>query len=166
MREEDSEPFPDQPVADVVVPVAVRAQRRLGIVGMQRAQAVEADPVVEVGEQCVKTTVVGDVDAGHEEVARVEADAEPFVAPERVEDERELVERAADRSAGAGRVLHRSHVRSLQRSSTCSIAGTARSRPVVQTGTEMRADVEDDAVRLDRTGGVHRSRAWSSTLFS
>ena len=42
-----------------------------------------------------------------------------------------------------------------QRSSTCSSAGTQRASPASKPGSEVRADVEDDAVGLDRTGGVH-----------
>ena len=45
------------------------------------------------------------LDAGDEEVARVEANAEPRVAVEGVDDRRELVDRAPDRAAGTGRVL-------------------------------------------------------------
>src|SRR5580765_5625738 len=71
MREEDSQPFPDQPVADVVVPVAVRAERRLGVVGVQCTQAIQADAVVEVGEQGVEDNGIGDVDARHEQMAGI-----------------------------------------------------------------------------------------------
>ena len=49
---------------------------------------------------------VGDVDARRVPVAGVEAEPEPRVMVERVVDRGELVGRAADRAAGAGRVLH------------------------------------------------------------
>ena len=51
MREEDAELFADQALADVVVPVAVRPERRLRVVHVQRPQPVEADPLVDLAEQ-------------------------------------------------------------------------------------------------------------------
>src|SRR5580765_2307493 len=87
-------------------------------------------------------------------MAGIEADTEPFVAPDSVHDQHELVERASDRSAGAGRVLDqgpRPFVAALEH------LLDRRHRPVeadVETGAEMRADVEDDPIRLDRTGCV------------
>ena len=43
---------------------------------------------------------------------------------------------------------------SEQRSSTSRRAGTQRFTPAFKPGAEVRADVEDDAVRLDRARGV------------
>ena len=51
------------------------------------------------------------------------------MAVERVDELRELADRAADRAARAGRVLHRSHVSPPARSSVCSSAGTISSSP-------------------------------------
>ena len=48
---------------------------------------------------------LADVDARDVEVAGVEADAEPRMRVERVDDRRQLVDRATDRAARAGRVL-------------------------------------------------------------
>jgi hypothetical protein len=48
MREKDAELLAHQAVADVVVPVAVRAQGRLRVVDVQAAEPVEADPLVEL----------------------------------------------------------------------------------------------------------------------
>ena len=48
VAEEDAELLADQAVADVLVPVAVRAERRLRVVHVQAAQAVEADLAVEL----------------------------------------------------------------------------------------------------------------------
>ncbi len=73
---------------------------------MQAAQAVEPDPVVDVRHGGSENGLVGDVDAGDVPVARVEAEAEAGMVVERVVDRGELVRRAADRAAGAGRVLH------------------------------------------------------------
>ena len=71
-------------------------------------------------------------------------------------DRRELVDRAADRAAGAGRVLHQEPRRVgaelehlLHRRQHALEAG-------FEPAAEMRADVEDDAVRADRAGDLHR----------
>ncbi len=79
--EEDSEPFAHQSFADVVVPVAVRAERRLRVVDVEGAQTVEPDPVVDLGEQAIECVRIGDVVSGRVQVARVEADAEAWMAP-------------------------------------------------------------------------------------
>src|SRR4029078_5137884 len=77
--EEDRHPLADQAVAGVVVPVAVRAERRLRVVRVQAAQSVEADVAVELLQHAVELGPVGDVVARRPEVARVEADAEALV---------------------------------------------------------------------------------------
>ena len=87
-------------------------------------------------------------------MARVEADAEPRVPVERVDEDRELVDRAADRAAGAGGVLEQEPGRVGAAVEHLSSAGTQRSTPAFKPGAEVRADVEDDAVGLDRAGRV------------
>jgi hypothetical protein len=52
--EEDPELLAHQPVADVVVAVAVRAERRLRVVHVEAAQAVEADRAVESGHHPIE----------------------------------------------------------------------------------------------------------------
>jgi len=106
VAEKDAELLAEEAVADVVVPIAVRAERRLRVVHVQAAQAVEADALVEVGDQTVEHLPIGDVVARGEQVARVEADTEPLVSTGRVVDGHQLVERASDRVAGARCVLH------------------------------------------------------------
>ena len=112
---------------------------------------------VDLVEQRVERRRVGDVDAGDVEVARVEADAEPRVPVEPLVERRELLDRAADRAAGAGRVLHQEprRRRSRARAPAPSRAAT-RSSPRSKPGAEMRADVEDDAVGADRARDLHR----------
>ena len=105
MREEGAEALAELALEHVRVPVAVRAERRRRVVDVQRAQPVEPDPVVDLGERRRHGVRIADVDSRDVEVAGVEADAEPRVAVERVDERRELVDRAADRAAGAGRVL-------------------------------------------------------------
>src|SRR6185503_11529939 len=105
VREEDAELVPDEALADVRVAVAVRAEPRQRVVHVQHAEPVEPDPVVDLLDEPIELVPVGHVVAGHPEVAGVEADAEPRVRAEPVDDDRELVDRAPDRPAGAGGVL-------------------------------------------------------------
>ena len=89
-------------------------------------------------------------------MARVEADAEARVASEPLDDGRELLDRPPDRRAGARGVLDQEPGRlaaALERELEC------RKRPFearLEAGAEVRADVEDDAVGLDRAGDLHR----------
>jgi hypothetical protein len=105
MCQEDAEILAEQAFADVVVAVAVRAERRLRVVRVQRAQSVESDQLVELSEDAIELLAVGHVVAGGVEMARIEADPEPLVPVERRIERRELFHRAADRVSGAGRVL-------------------------------------------------------------
>ena len=89
-------------------------------------------------------------------MARVEAEAELRGPAEAVHDRDELVERAADRPAGAGGVLEKEPGRVGARRER---ALERRHRPGetgVEPGAEMRADVENDAVGLDRGGDADR----------
>src|SRR5512133_2199382 len=63
LRQERAEPLAHQPFADVVVTIAVRAQRGLRVVCVEETQAVEADSLVELLEQGVEHGAIGDVDA-------------------------------------------------------------------------------------------------------
>src|SRR4029079_9972776 len=67
---------------------------------------IEADARIDLTEERVPDLGVRDVDPGDEQMARVEAESEPFVASERVEDALQLVDGPADRPPGAGGVLH------------------------------------------------------------
>ena len=98
-------PAPELSVTDVLVPVAVGAQRRLGVVEVQHDEALEAAGLVERLERRVDAGRGAQVVAGLEEVRRVEADADAGVAVDRVDHRRQLVEAHAHRAAGAGRVL-------------------------------------------------------------
>ena len=106
--------------------------------------------LVDVRERLRRPRRVGDVDAGDEPVARVEADAEPRVAVEGVDEGGELVDRAAHRPSRAGGVLEdepESLVRELEQ------LAERRHRalyPAREPLAEVRADVEDDPVGADR----------------
>ena len=56
--EEDTEPFAHDSVADVVMTVAVRSERRLGVVRVQRSQSVQADAIVHVTQSGIGTVLV------------------------------------------------------------------------------------------------------------
>jgi len=129
VAEEDTEPLGEQSLEDVRVPVAVRSKWRLRVVHVQRAQPVEADRGIELVQQRVERHGVGDVDTRDVEVARVEAHAESRMPAEPLVQRRELPDRTADGSPAPAEFSIRSHVSSEHRSSTCSIAGTTRSRP-------------------------------------
>src|SRR5262245_44900198 len=105
MGEEDPELVAHEALADVVVAVAVRAERFLRVVDVQGLEAVEADLVVHVFYDAVQLPSVSYVVAGRVEMARVEADAEVRVTVEPVDDGRELVDGASDRTARSGGVL-------------------------------------------------------------
>src|SRR5262249_57662291 len=105
MSEEGAEALADQPLADVVVAVAVRAEGRFRVVRVECAKSVEAHARIDVREQRVERSAIGDVHARRVEVTRVEAEPEPLVPAERVEDRRELVEPASARAPPPGRAL-------------------------------------------------------------
>src|SRR3990170_8545533 len=96
-------------------------------------------------------------------MARVEADAEAGMSVERIEENRELVDRAADRPARAGGVLEQQPGRVR---ATVENLPQGRDAPLdagLEPRAKMRADVEDDTVRPDRArsidGGTHRRAA-------
>jgi hypothetical protein len=54
MGEERAEPLAELALADIRVPVAVRPQRGVGVVHVQRTEPVETDGVVEFAQQRVE----------------------------------------------------------------------------------------------------------------
>jgi Family of unknown function (DUF5946) len=89
----------------VGVAVAVRAERRLGVVHVQAAQAVEAHDGVELVDDRGEPLGVAHVVAAGEQMAAVEADPEPRPGAGLVDQLGELLKGPADRLTGAGRVL-------------------------------------------------------------
>src|SRR3712207_8956080 len=85
--------------------VAVGAQRRRGVVDVQRAQAVEPDDAVEVREDGVEALGRADVEPRGEQVAGVQAHREALVGSGELDHPRELLERAAQRPTRARGVL-------------------------------------------------------------
>src|SRR5205823_1280367 len=156
MREKYPEVLTEEALADVVVPVAVRCKRSLGVVHVQRPESVEADPLVDLGEHSVELLTLRHVVTGDIEMARVEAEPEALVCWQGFVESRELLDRAPDRSPGAGRVLHQQPGRlraTFERLAQCRHSALQTD---VEAGALVRAHVEDDAVGLDRAGDVHR----------
>ena len=63
MAEERREPVSNETLPHEFVPVAIRAERRLGVVGMQDAHPVKPDTRVEVYECSVERVRVRDIDS-------------------------------------------------------------------------------------------------------
>src|SRR4051812_41637672 len=70
----------DLAVAQVGVPVPVRAERRHGVVDVERPQPVEPDEAVELVEHLTERLRAAHVVAGREQGAGIEADPDPLVA--------------------------------------------------------------------------------------
>src|SRR3954454_17528129 len=104
--EEGAETLAHHPFEDIRVAVEVRSERGGAVVDMERPYAVDAEVVVDLLDERLDGLGVGDVVAGGKEMARVEADAEPRVRVEPVDEYRELVDRPPDRRTRARRVLH------------------------------------------------------------
>src|SRR5207249_1528232 len=99
---------------------------------------------------------VGHAHTGRPEVAGVETDAEPWVFAQPLVERGELLDRASDRAACSGRVLHQEP----------RLVGTELEHLLhrrqhalesrLESAAEMRADMEDDAVGADSAGDLHR----------
>jgi hypothetical protein len=164
VSEKHAELLAHQALGDAVVAIAIRAEGCLRVVDMEAADSVEADPFVDLVEEPIELIVIGDVVAGCVEVAGIEAEAEAWMSPEPVDDRRELVDGASDRSARAGRVLDEK----VRLAGAPLERGLERCRHAIesaalQPGAEMGSDMEDDAVRSDGTRrlgcGQERRRA-------
>ena len=86
--------------------VAVRTERRLRIVQMQRLQPRSAHYAIELFQRVAEALARADVVSGGEQMAGVEADAEPLVVIAGLEQRGQLLERPSERAACARRVLH------------------------------------------------------------
>ena len=93
------------PGADVRVPVAVGAERRLRVVEVQRADPPGPQLAARLAQHRVRSLRGADVIAAREQMAGVQADTEPLRAARRLDQLRELREGAPQRAARPGRVL-------------------------------------------------------------
>ena len=89
-------------------------------------------------------------------MARVETDSEAGVAVEPLPEGRELLERAADRAAGARRVLHQQPRLVRAELEHLLHRGQDALEARLEAGAEMGADVEHDPVRADPARHLHR----------
>jgi hypothetical protein len=87
------------------VAVAARAERRLRVVHVQAAQPPQADDPHVAVDHLGELVGRRDVEARREHVAGVEAQAEASVAAGELDQLAQLLERASEGAAGAGRVL-------------------------------------------------------------
>ena len=156
-RNTDS-PSPELALADVRVPVAVRAERRRGVVHVQGAQPVEPDPRVHVVERrrpapSASVTSTPDTQRWHESRQSPSRGC-PSSA---VEERRELVDRAPDRRAGAGRVLHEEprRVGAVARA-PARVAGTARASPTSNPAPRCEPTWKTTPSASIAHGDVHR----------
>src|SRR5690242_16236470 len=92
-------------VRQVLVPVAVRAERHGGVVHVDAREAVEPEVGLEVVHHPREPVVRSDVEAAGEHVAAVEAHADPLRPAAEVDELVELLERPADRASRPGGVL-------------------------------------------------------------
>ena len=72
---------------------------------MQRADAIQADLLPDLRHDRVDAAARADVIARGEQVAGIEAQADPGVPAARIEQARELLDGPPERSAGSGGVL-------------------------------------------------------------
>src|SRR5438132_4426130 len=156
VREKSPESLAHQTLEDVVVPVAVGAERHLRVVRMEDAQPLESDPARQVVEQPVEGRPVGDVDTGGVQMTRVQTDAQAFVPVEGIEDRRELLERTADRPSRARGVLEQQPGALVAALEQLLQSRHHPAQARFEARSKVRADVDDDGIRLDRTRGVHR----------
>ena len=157
VREELAELLAELALADVRVPVAIRAERRAGVVDVQRAQPVEPDRAVELasagGSAPLRSrTSTPETQRWHESRQTpsrgCRSSRSTTVASSSIE--RPIVPPAPAEFSSS------SHVRSEQSSSTSRERRHRPLEPGLEAGAEVRAEVEDDAVRLDRARRLHR----------
>ena len=133
----------------------LRAERHLRVVDVQAAQAVEADFGVELVDDRRQPLGVADLVAGGEQVAAVEADADPLDRRRQLDQLGELVEVAAERALGAGRVLEQDRAAlGLGQRPRDRLRGALHRRSLRLVLA--RAGMQDDAVGADRVAESQR----------
>ena len=157
VAEEGREPVADEPPADELVAVAVRAERRLRVVHVQDAEPIEPDARVEIGERVVergrgrrrrRRTPTSGTSRGRRRAAGAGPAASESAASS-------AIERPIVPPAPAAFSMH-SQRSSVVSSRSSRSAGSTSVDGVVEAETEVRADVEDDRLGADRVGRLHR----------
>ena len=119
-----------------------------------QARSRSSRSAVDLVERRVTVVRIGDVHAGHPQVAGVEADAEARV---RASASKIVASSSTERPIvppAPAEFSSRSHVVSEQRSSALLERRHGPLEAGVEAGAEVRADVEYDTVRLDRASDV------------
>src|SRR3954470_17099015 len=140
---------------DVGVAVAVRAERRLRVVEVQRPDALDPDELDALVEDRAERVGGADLEPRSEQVTGVEADAEALVAARRVDERGELVERAAERAAGARGVLEVQRAAVALRQRLADDLAGPRDRRLHAPGLR-RAGVQHDAERAELVARLQR----------
>ena len=86
----------DESFADMLVPIDSTAARLLRVVAMEDVEPIEADDALERLERVVVAGRVSDVVSGCEQVAGIEADADPGRAIEMRQDRGQMLESMPD----------------------------------------------------------------------
>src|SRR5690606_609248 len=86
------EPLADEALPDVLVPVLLAAQRVLGVVEVERLDALQPEGGVGRVEHGLVAVLTGEVVPGRERVARVDADAHPIFGVDALDDGGQLLE--------------------------------------------------------------------------
>ena len=123
---------------------------------MEHANPLDPDACIEIRERLVERGRIRDVDTRRPPVARVEAEAEPRMPVDGVRERRELGDRAADRAARSGSVLHAQPEIVGRELEELAQRGLDDLDGLVEPEPEVGADVEDDRLRADRVRRLHR----------
>ena len=128
-----------------------------GVVEVQRPEAVQPDDGVELVDHAAQPLRGPHVVARGEQVAGVQAHAEPLVAARQLDQRRELLERAPERPPGAGGVLEvqRAGLRLGERLRDRRRRALER-RLHRAAALQSRARVQHDAVRAQRRARLQR----------
>ena len=124
---------------------------------MQRAHGAAAERARGLAQHCAQLLGRADVVAGGEQVAGVEAHAEPLARAGRVDQLGELVERAPERAAGSCRVLEVQLAAFAVGERRGDRLAGARDRLADVPGLR-RARVQDHGARADRVPDAQRVR--------
>ena len=156
VAEERREAVADEPLADELVPVAVGAERRLRVVHVKDAQAVEPDRHRRVRRGPRRAPSGRTRRPPTPTSGRSRGRPRAGVAIDRVRERRELGDRAADRPTSTCSVLHAEPEVVGRELEELAQRGLDERDGFVEPEAEVRADVEDNGLGADRVRGLHR----------
>ena len=145
----------DAALADVRVAIDAAAERALRIVHVEHLQPIEADHAPEFRERARIAVGGRDVVPRREQMAGVEADADPALHFHQPDDRRELLERRAERRALARRVLQNHHRPAAPALAQERVERFGDQRePVGLAAVRIAARMQDDAEQPQRFGAI------------